>query len=233
MESFLKRLKYYGIGFGFGLLFVFFFFQNRGCSWLPSNRVKNNILERLIIIPDAQLDRLKARGYNEKDVIALLNDGDVDFSESRKQSNPKVYLIQKEMQNGKQLDLFFTLPEESLFSEVHFSQKKATAVQNPKSGKGVIVFFPKDDDLVFLDSTKLLSCQKAALKIVNPREVLNCIKKSGRIDFTKTNYSAQPKAEQYIEFIDKRGRLIGCQSVWYKNKINIISFDLPFKSDCR
>ena len=91
MESFLRRLKYYGLGFGFGLLFVFFFFQNRGCSWLPSNRVKNSILERLIVIPDAQLEALKASGYSKKDVIALLNDGDVDFSESRKQTNPKVY----------------------------------------------------------------------------------------------------------------------------------------------
>jgi hypothetical protein len=233
MESFLRRLKYYGIGFGFGLLFVFFFFQNRGCSWLPSNRVKNSILERLIVIPDAQLEVLKASGYSKKDVIALLNDGDVDFSESRKQTNPKVYLIQKEMKNGKQLDLFFTLPNESFLSEVHFSEKKAAKIKNTATGKGVVAFFPKDDDLVFLDSTELLTCQKSALKIANPREVLRYIKKSGRINFEKTNYASKPKVEQYIEFKDKHGRLIGCQSVWYKNKINIVSFDLPFKSECR
>ncbi len=232
MESFLKRLKYYGIGFGFGLLFVFFFFQNRGCSWLPSNRVKNTILERLIVIPENQLKELKASGYSEKDVIELLNDGDINFSESSKQSNPKVYLIEKEMKNDKQLDLFFTLPSESYLAEVHYIEKKASAVKNSTSGKGVIAYFPKDDDFLFLDSTELLTCQKSAMKIANSKEILKYIKKTGMVDFSKTNYSLRPKAEHFIEFNDQKGRLIGFKSVWYKNKINIISFELPFKSEC-
>jgi hypothetical protein len=61
MESLWRRLKYYGIGFGIGLVFVIFFFQNRGCSWLPSNRVKNSILDRLVVASDETLEILKKK----------------------------------------------------------------------------------------------------------------------------------------------------------------------------
>ena len=85
MESFVRRLKYYGIGFGIGLIFVFVFFQNRGCSWLPSNRVKNSFLDRVIVVPVDQMDYLKSKGITEKDLVQVLNDGEVNFSESKKE----------------------------------------------------------------------------------------------------------------------------------------------------
>ena len=47
--TFLRRLVYYLIGFGIGLIMVIFFFQNRGCSWLPENKVKETILRKIII----------------------------------------------------------------------------------------------------------------------------------------------------------------------------------------
>ena len=61
MKSWIKRLKFYGIGFGIGLFFVAFFFQNRGCSWLPSNRVKNAILDRLIVVSDETESTMKLK----------------------------------------------------------------------------------------------------------------------------------------------------------------------------
>lgn len=84
MESFWRRLRYYGIGFGIGLLFVFVFFQNRGCSWLPANRVKNSVLDRLLVIPDHQEKAMNDKHVNVKDIVNALNEGDVEFSESKK-----------------------------------------------------------------------------------------------------------------------------------------------------
>ena len=61
MTTFWKRLRYYGIGFGIGCIFVFFFFQNRACTWLPDNRIKNSILDRTIVIQEDESDLLKSK----------------------------------------------------------------------------------------------------------------------------------------------------------------------------
>ena len=64
MKTFLKRLKYYGLGFGIGTVFLFFFFENRGCSWMPSNRVKSNVIERLLVTSKSDKQILKL--FNSK-----------------------------------------------------------------------------------------------------------------------------------------------------------------------
>ena len=45
MGKFLRRLKFYAVGLGIGTIFTFMIFGNRGCSWLPDNRVKNMIAD--------------------------------------------------------------------------------------------------------------------------------------------------------------------------------------------
>jgi len=61
MNTFLRRLKYYGIGFGIGLLFVFFIFKQKGCSWTPGNRVKEAVLNRIIVADSLDLAFLKGQ----------------------------------------------------------------------------------------------------------------------------------------------------------------------------
>ena len=122
MESWIRRLKFYGVGFGIGLLFVFIFFQNRGCSWLPGNRVKNSILDRLLVVSDETAEILKKRGVNKKELIQFLNDGDVIFGESEKDKDDKVYVIEKD---GKKY--LFTLPFESCIAEVQLGNKASEA----------------------------------------------------------------------------------------------------------
>jgi len=222
MESFVRRLKYYGIGFGIGLIFVFVFFQNRGCSWLPSNRVKNSFLDRVIVVPVDQMDYLKSKGLTEKDLVQVLNDGEVNFSESKKEGNPQVYSMEKEFEGKGKLKFYFSLPKESFISEIHFSEKSANAVNNTTEGFGEIIHFPKDNDLVFVDSQSLL--KKADLK--DTKQILKLIKLNGMIDFKETNLKASPKPDHLIIFNDSKGRRIGARAVWYKNKIDISSLEV-------
>jgi hypothetical protein len=233
MDSFVRRLKYYGIGFMIGLLFVFIFFQNRGCSWLPSNRVKNSFLDRVIVVPEDQEPILAAKGLTKEVVIAVLNDGSVDFDKSSKQSDPKVYYLDKEFDKKGTVHFFFTLPSESFLCEVHLKEGSAKAIKNSTKGYGKIIHFPKDDNLVYVDSTSLVTCQQSVLGLVNPLDIYKLMQKSGKVDFSKTNYGLRPKVEQYIEFTDKKKRTIGAKAIWYKNKINITSFELPFESECK
>lgn len=233
MDSFVRRLKYYGIGFGIGLLFVFIFFQNRGCSWLPSNRVKNSFLDRLIVIPDSEKAAMDAIKLTKEDVVNVLNDGEVSFDESIKEGNTKVYVLEKEYEGKGNVRFYFTLPKESFISEVHMSEKSSRLVKNTTKGYGEIVHFPKDDYLVYVDSSKLLNCQQEILGLINPQDILKTLKKNGKIDFSKTNYAQRPKVEQYLLFTDKKKREIGAKAIWYKNKINITAFDVPFDNECK
>jgi hypothetical protein len=231
MDSFIRRLKYYGIGFGIGLIFVLFFFQNRGCSWLPGNRVKNSVLDRVLVVSDEEAAKLKSFGIGEEELVNVLNDGKVLFKESKKEGNPQVYVIENEV-NGKAHRFYFTLPKESFISEVKIGAQNASAVRNSTQGMGNIIRYPNDENLIFVDSSKVLGCQQAALGVISTTELFKIWKKSARIDFSKSDLKRSPKPEHYIEYKDNKGRWIGTSSVWYKTKISISSFEIPFDTGC-
>lgn len=225
MSAFVRRLKYYGIGFGMGLVFIFFFFQNRGCSWLPSNRVKNAILDRLIVISDSTDLILKEKGLSIDDIILALNEGDVEFDESDKDNQSKMYIIEQD-----EVKYAFTLPYESFISEVQIREKKR-AIKPTKSGFGNILHYPNDDYLVYPDSTRLVTCQQEALGLIEPKKILKLIKKTGRFDFEKSNLKQRPKPEHFLTF-ESKGETIGAKVIWYKNKLNVTSFVSPKTENC-
>lgn len=232
MESFVRRLKYYGIGFGIGLVFVFFFFQNRGCSWLPSNRVKNSILERVLIVSEEQEAFLKARKLTKKDIVNALNNGDVAFGKSRKQGDLKVYQIDF-VKGQKNHTIYFTLPKESFVSEINLSAKSAHKVKTTELGTGKVLRYPNEKNLIFVDSSDVLSCQKQEMNFKDDAAIFKNWKKSAKINFEKSQLSLSPKPEHYFEFLDNNGNTVGSKSIWYKNKIDISDFDLPFESKCQ
>lgn len=221
MTNFWRRLKYYGIGFGLGLIFVFFFFKNRGCSWTPSNRVKNAILDRVLVISDEMEREMVNNKLTTNDLVNVLDDGDVNFSKSDKDSESKVYLIEKK---GKKY--FFTLPAESFVSEVFIGKKVKKPISEVGSGK--LIHFPNDDDLVYVDSNSVLTCQQNALGLIDPRMILKELKKNGRIDFEQSELSTRPKPVHHLTFIYK-DKLISAKVIWYKNKLNVLS--LTFEGD--
>jgi len=217
MSTFVRRLKYYGIGFGMGLVFIFFFFQNRGCSWLPSNRVKNAILDRLIVISDSTDLVLKEKGLSIEDIINALNNGDVEFSESDKDNQSKMYIIEQD-----DVKYAFTLPYESFISEVQIREKKK-AITPTKNGFGNILHYPNDEYLVYPDSTRMVTCQQELLGLIEPKKILQLIKKTGRFDFNKSKLKLRPKPEHYLTF-KSQGEVVGAKVIWYKNKLNVTSF---------
>jgi hypothetical protein len=224
MESFVKRLKYYGIGFGIGIVFVFFFFRNRGCTWLPENRVKNAILDRLIVVSDSTHNVLKANGFSKDDLVEVLNDGDVLFDESDKEGDSKTYILEKD---GKKF--FFTLPYESFISEAGITESIKNIKPSTK-GYGTVLRYPLDSNLIFVDSSRLLTCLQADLGLINPRRILKGLKENGKIDFERTDLSIRPKAEHYLLF-DLDTVKVGLKAIWYKNKINVHYMDVK-GSDC-
>ena len=217
MESWVKRLKFYGIGFGIGLVFVAFFFQNRGCSWTPSNRVKNAVLDRLIVVSDKTASVMKVQGLDNNDIVRVLNDGAVDFGKSLKDGDSKIYIMKKEG-----VSYAFTLPYESFVSEV-FITDEFNEARNSLTGFGNIIHYPNDENMVYPDSSQSVNCQQEALGLISPKDIFSLIKTSGRLDFSKTNFEQRPKAEHYIVFSQGEDQ-VGCNVIWYKNKLNITAF---------
>jgi hypothetical protein len=173
MDNFFRRLKYYGIGFGIGLIFVVFFFGNRGCAWYPENRVKNTIFNRILVVSDNEMVKLKELGLTKKDLILAINEGDVDFKKSKKNNHFKVYRFTCETKNGKKFNCNVTLNEDSFISEVQFGDKSAFKVKNTKEGLGSFIYFPKEKDFVFMDTTDLILCQQEAIKLVNENKLFD------------------------------------------------------------
>ena len=98
MDNFFRRLKIYGIGFGIGLICVFLFFRNRGCNWLPENRVKSSFIERVIVVHEEEMPAFKALALNEKQLNDLIQNSSISFSESKKKGEPKAVGIGKSEQ---------------------------------------------------------------------------------------------------------------------------------------
>lgn len=205
---------------------MIFFFQNRGCTWLPSNRVKNTILDRVLVVSEKTKQDMEGLDLSSEDIIQVLNDGDVQFKKSDKNSDDKVYLIEKEGRS-----YLFTLPKESYIAEL-FIGKDAFNVKTSKDGRGKIIHLPNDENMVYPDSTQYVTCQQEELGLADPKAIYKLIKETGEIDFGKTNLSVKPKPEHYMYFV-KEGDTIGFEAIWYKNKINITAFNLPFENPCK
>lgn len=225
MENFWRRLRYYGIGFGIGLVFVFFFFQNRGCSWLPSNRVKNAILDRLIVVDEATEQELIEIGYDADMLIQVLNDGDVQFEESRRSEESKAYSIEKDGVN-----FIFTLPQESFVCQV-FTKGDPKTINTATSGVAKVYHWPMDTTLVKSDLNPEVLCQRNYLGYKKDVDLQHDLEEGLWIDFGKSKLDVLPKPEHYMFYIHK-GDTIGFESNWYKSKINITTFDIKAETNC-
>lgn len=216
MDSFLKRLKYYGIGFGIGLVFVIFFFQNRGCAWTPTNRIKSSILERVVVIPDSE------KGFNSDDeklenqLKDYLQNGEIDFGNSEKKDPNKFYKV--DLKGHK--SLYFTLPNDSFISAVYSRKPQNETIK----GTARLLLFPIVEDLIFMDTTDLLSCELLGLGFKDERHLQKELMNNGVIIFDKSRFKEATKAEHYVELISPKGNKIAVTAVWYKSKINITSF---------
>ncbi|MBM3184701.1 MAG: hypothetical protein FJZ67_00235 [Bacteroidetes bacterium] len=233
MENFLRRLKYYGIGFGIGLIFVIFFFKNKGCAWTPENRVKTAIFERLLVINDENKKELEKLDLSEKELIQILRNSDIDFQKSKKTDQFKVYHFDCKAKSSKEFIVLLTLGKESFLSEVLLKEKKTSRATNSIKGIGEIIYFPKERNFLYVDTTDKLNCQKEVILVKDNDQLFQRIRKNGYIDFEKSNLKRRPKPEHCLVFRDKKNREIRAFALWHMDKIEIFKMDLSFDSSCK
>jgi hypothetical protein len=233
MTSFWQRLKYYLIGFTVGLIFVIFFFQNRGCSWLPGNRVKNTFLDKVLVLPSNEADRLAKAGLKTDDIVTFLNMGDVMFTESIKEINtyPKVYVI-KHTINEREHAMQFALYEDSFISVVRYLEDGELPQAEPNlEGLGYFVRIPRDSGMVFIDKSTYLQCKSSPLGITDPEKIAKQLRETGQIDFSRSNLML-PKAEHHLIYCENDSTTIEGKAIWFESRIAFKDFYWEEKLKC-
>lgn len=109
--NFWSRFRYYLIGVTLGIVISFFFFRGRGCAWLPENRVKNELLESVILYTGEMECALDCNNLTEADIYELFNSGDVLFDESEPNEETKIYVLEGESAAGKKFKVAFKLKD--------------------------------------------------------------------------------------------------------------------------
>lgn len=230
MQGIWKRLRYYLIGVIIGTIFVSILFKDRGCSWTPTNRVKNSIQDKVIVFPEDQLERLKALGLDEKSIYKFLVKGNVDFSNSLKDKYPKVYIIEENDSIDKKLQ--FSLYEDSYVTVVHALGKEEQPQRYESlEGWGEMLRIPKDSALVFIDKSNYTQCKARGLNTKDQLEITKQLKNSGRINFSKSDLML-PKAEHHIAFKQDDTLEVQAKTIWFESRITFKDFYWDYKLDC-
>ncbi len=230
MQGIWKRFRYYLIGFLIGTIFVSIIFKGRGCSWTPSNRVKNSIQDKIIVFPEDQIKSMAALGLNKDNIYKFLVKGSVDFSNSLKDKYPKVYIIEENDSIDKRLQ--FSLYEDSYITIAHVLDKdeKATRYEHLE-GWGEMIRLPKDSALVFIDKSNYSQCKARGLASKEQQDIIEAMKETGRVDFSKSDLMLT-KAVQQIQFIQNDTLEVNAKTIWFESRITFKDFDWDYKLPC-
>ncbi|WP_107037631.1 hypothetical protein [Brumimicrobium mesophilum] len=230
MKGIWKRLRYYLIGFLIGTIFVSILFRDRGCSWTPTNRVKNSIQDKIIVFPENQIKSFDALGLNKESIYKFLVEADVDFSNSLKDKFPKVYIVEENDSIDRRLQ--FSLYEDSYITIAHVLDKN----EKPKryeqlEGWGTMVRLPKDSALVFIDKSNYTQCKSRGLASTEQQDIVKALKSTGRVDFSRSDLMLT-KAVQQIQFVQSDTVEVNAKTIWFESRITFKDFDWDYKLEC-
>ena len=176
MQRFRDRIKYYLVGFGFGLVIMYMIFGNRGCSWLPENRIKNMIAEKEILIGDSLQEVMNCAQVTNNDIYRLLNeDGDVDLSKSFTNVYPKKYYFTGTKEE-KELVIIYALYD-SIVEVVDFKFNNNSCISALSNSNKTAVPLPDTDVRTIIESHDIrimtkADCELKCLKLTED-QVLN------------------------------------------------------------
>ncbi|TSJ44799.1 hypothetical protein [Fluviicola chungangensis] len=224
MKNFWRRLRLYGFGFGIGLIMVFFFFRNRGCAWLPENRVKNTFLGKVLVISETNQRIFDEHHLSDSLIVSFLDDGSIAFGSSKKQGKLKVYKIEKEV-NGKNTELWFSMPEDAFIAEVVWPKGSIQKFKSTTEGFGRMIHFPNVKSFVYLKENDELKKQMAEFGIKGEETIQFLMKKSGLIDFSKSKLTAEPVPEQFVVLPREKGDTLSARTTWFKEHIEFYELE--------
>lgn len=106
-----RRIAVFFIGVLIGCVLIYFtLIKGRDRTyWLPSNRVRNELLSRKLFFPENTLCKMKCAGLDKNQVKEILNTGKIDFGKSHIHGVPiPSYAIDGSKITSNQIVVFFT-----------------------------------------------------------------------------------------------------------------------------
>lgn len=202
MQKFKDRLKYYIIGILIGLILTYIFFGNRGCAWLPENRVKNMIAEKEILVGDSVKFLMECSGVDHNDIYRLLEDeGDVNFSKSKTREYPKIYWFNGKKE-GEDLIIEYALYDtiaEVVNVKYNESRQCATSISNRNK---TTVPLPDAEVIEIIDSKKLRILDEAKCQMecygISEKEIED-FHRSAQFVVEKSNPRKTPNPEYVMK----------------------------------
>jgi hypothetical protein len=225
MSSFKRRLSYYALGFGIGLLFVFFFFNNRGCSWLPENRIKSLISQQIVFVSDKNKEVLTKLRIGTDELKAYIESAEIHFSKSVKNVNPRIYHLEGSTKNQENFVSQIVLYNDAFVCELIpnvFTSKKA---KPEKKGFGYPIVYPDRKNFFYSDTSAHTICERKALGIADDSTLMSKFISFGRIDLENSRLTLQPKPEHKLIIMDDENPPFGFKASFYKEKARIFSFE--------
>jgi hypothetical protein len=191
-QTFLRRLVYYLIGFGMGMILVLFFFQNRGCSWLPKNKVKETVLKKIILVQNPS--------WNITSMESFLSNYDIDFSQSSKDSNEKTYFFTvKEGVKTDKPQFYISFWPDSYMAVMHQNKNELKKTNSDVYYK--IAHVPSDkNSLVNFDEARSLQKKLVAIGL-DATHYTKTLKTKG---CTLYNHSKPNSSQVFIQLMDKK-----------------------------
>ena len=231
MTTLKRRLLYYGLGFGMGLLFVFFFFSNRGCSWLPENRIKTLLAQKIIFVSEKNLTVLENLKIDKSELKKYIESADVDFSKSVKNTNPRIYHLEGPTSNNENFVAQVILYDGAFVCELVPNSFNSSTVKPTVKGLGVPVVIPSGKNFFYSDTSEYTICKRKALGIEEDSTLMTKFISSGRIDLQNSRFKLKPKPEHRLLVDDNSGIPFGFRASFYKEKARVFSFEYEGK-DC-
>ena len=229
MSSFKRRFLYFGFGFGIGLVFVFFFFSNRGCSWLPENRIKTLLSQKIIFVSDKNQDVLKNLHIEKSEIKEYIQSSEVYFSKSVKNTNPRIYHLEGPTLKNENFVAQLIIYDGAFVCELVPNSFNSKNVQPSQKGFGIPLVVPNKKNFFYSDTSQYTICKRKALGIEEDSTLMSRFLSSGRIDLEKSRLKLKPKPEHRILIEGKNGVLFGFKASFYKEKAKIFLFE--YKGD--
>ena len=226
MESFWRRLRYYGLGFGLGLILTFGIFNTRGCSWMPSNRVKEAMNARVWVMNKAvQQDFFQKNKLTKDQFYKAIQDADIAFTKSIRSGKHKVYDLTFNTSSKKDVHCLARMTDESFVVEFipFVSSVKALKKQQTKHSEAPIIHTPNNKNLVYSDTRPALQAHLKALGLANDSQLQKALFK-GAFHATKSRLNEQPRPLHMFSFRTKKlpKAQLFATCIWYKDKIKIV-----------
>lgn len=210
-NTFIRRLIYYLFGFGIGLILVFFVVGNRGCSWLPENKVKDSVKKRFVV---SQTSLINSSNFN-----TLIENCEVEFDKSTKNSPNKTYLFRvNDDKNDKIKSFYISYNSDSYLAIIHINKDEITKMNVDSFLK--IIYVPENESsLINFDQALGLKNELQKNKLWQ-NNYANTLRKNGFISYN----SLKPNNDEAIFLlIDKKDSI---KTFFHWKDLTLVPFKL-------